>query len=87
MRKLAVTLTVVLFTFGCESVDKDAKEKLKDGVVDACYTTLEYGSSSYEERINKYLEARLSSKTISKEEKAMIERCLERTKKSSRWGK
>ena len=69
---------------GCSPVDY--KEEIKIGIVDACYTTLEYNPEDASNRINNYLNSKELSGDITAKERRIIDICIERTKISTKWG-
>lgn len=87
MSKKIILFGMLIILTGCSNVNPIQNESKKEGVVDACYTVMEYNPTDKKERIQKYLESKVKSNDISKEEKEMLERCLERTEKSNNWVK
>ena len=87
---LLTALTLLISTVcGCASnvSNTPEMEALKEGIVDACYTKLEYSQESPDERIKTYLDNRVRDREITTEEKRMIERCVKRTVLSKKWRK
>lgn len=63
------------------------KEEIKIGIVDACYTVLEYDPVDTKDRIQNYLNSRELAGELTEKERRMIDICIERTKISTKWGK
>ena len=87
---LIVLMLLVLATFmacclsGCTPVAY--KEEIKIGIVDSCYTVLEYEPGN-REKIGRYLDSKVEKKDITLSERIMIDRCIDRTINSKRWAK
>ena len=56
------------------------------GIVDACYTTLEYAPQD-KTRIEQYLAKQQQQKLLTTRESNLIKFCLKRTGESPKWGK
>ena len=85
---LFILMIVVLLVFmvcclsGCSAIAYN--EEVKVGIVDSCYTVLEYEYGD-REKIRKYLDVKVEKKDITLSERLMIDRCIERTINSKRW--
>lgn len=85
MYKVIFWCTLLVLLAGCSSLSEQALEARKVGIVDACYTTLEYSPADSKERISTYLSKQ--GAYITKQESKLILMCIERTERSSKWGK
>ena len=83
-KTLVLSILLVLLS-GCSSLSDRALQDRRAGIVDACYTTLEYSPADSKERINVYLSKQ--GAYITKQESKLILMCIERTEKSSKWKK
>jgi hypothetical protein len=89
MKKTVLLLGMVLILCtGCSSKFNDKELSLRhDGIVDACYTVLEYNPQDKTERIATYLEQKEKAGQLTIREKELIKKCINRTEKSTRWSK
>jgi hypothetical protein len=80
---------ILLLCVGCSSSKFNDKELAlrHDGIVDACYTVLEYNPQDKTERIIIYLEQKERAGQITIREKELIIKCINRTENSTRWSK
>lgn len=86
--KYGLVVLTVLFVTGCNSSNKEIiSMKRYDGIIDACYTVLQYNPSDKDERINRYLQNKQKDGQINQKEKVIIQKCLQRTQSSKRWSK
>ena len=83
-RTFVLSILLVLLV-GCTSLSDRALQDRKAGIVDACYTVLEYSPADGKERINTYLSKQGAYITL--QESKIILMCIERTERSSKWGK
>lgn len=89
MKKIYLLLSFSLLLCGCSSTKFNEKElSLRhQGIIDACYTVLEYNPADKTERIILYLQKKQKANQITKSEKELIIKCINRTEKSKRWSK
>ncbi|MBR4315571.1 MAG: hypothetical protein IKP65_01175 [Alphaproteobacteria bacterium] len=66
-------------------MNKQELQLRHEGIIDACYTVLEYNPEDKESRINTYLEQKEKAKQITTSEKQIIKACLKRTESSKKW--
>lgn len=82
---LSLIIFVFIFISGCNSLNKQELQLRHEGIIDACYTVLEYNPEDKESRINTYLEQKEKAKQITASEKQIIKACLKRTESSKKW--
>lgn len=88
MKQLFILNLISLFLLtSCSSLTKQQLDQRKTGIIDACYTVLEYNSQNKEQKIQKYLNQKIEQDLINKEQKIIIKKCLYRTQNSERWNK
>lgn len=87
MKKVSVLLLLVLLLSGCSSLDEKVVTQKKIGIVDACYTVLEYNPCDKEERINHYLQCKQKEEVIDEGQVFVLKECLKRTENSRKWSK
>lgn len=85
MYKTVVLSILLVLLAGCSSLSDRALQDRRSGIIDACYTTLEYSPADSKERINVYLSKQ--GAYITEQESKLILMCIERTERSKRWGK
>lgn len=87
MRTILIALTGMILFTGCATFTDKQLSKRHEGIVDACYTVIEYAPQDKDARIQKYLDSKQEQGHITTNEKAIIIKCLIRTEKSERWSK
>lgn len=85
MNKIFVLFFCIVFLTGCSSLTKEQLKERHCGIIDACYTVMEYQPQDEEERINTYLQKKVDSGQLTLQEKQIIIKCINRTKSSKRW--
>lgn len=86
--KLFFIAGIIVMLSGCSSTfNKQTLQVRHKGIIDACYTVLEYNPTDKEERINNYLEQKKQMKQITESQKIIIKECLNRTEISKKWSK
>lgn len=83
---LIAFLSIILFT-GCATFTDEELSTRHDGIIDACYTVMEYAPQDKDARILEYLDNKQNKGHITRNEKLIIIKCLIRTEKSNRWSK
>ena len=84
MYKVIFWCTLLVLLTGCSSFSERELFARHAGIVDACYTALECAPQD-KERIDKYLNRQQQQKFITVRERSLIELCLKRTERSSKW--
>ena len=87
MYKLLLTIPLILTLTGCSTFTDEQLSTRHDGIIDACYTVMEYAPADKDTRILEYLQAKQDKGHITINEKKIIIKCLIRTQKSNRWTK
>lgn len=89
MYKILIGLIGISILTGCSTTNFNAKElqERHKGIIDACYTVMEYAPNDKDNRIQNYLNVNEKNGHITSSEKQIIIKCLMRTEKSERWSK
>lgn len=97
MHKYLLAVIGSMLVSGCSFIESTVTEKaaekeklsqaVKVGIIDACYTVLEYSPADKNDRIQKYLETKQAKGDLTKNEKFVLESCIKRTEQSKNWGK
>lgn len=77
-------ISMILFC-GCSSLNDQQLDTRKTGIVDACYTVIQYNPTDKKQRVQTYLNKKVQEKLIIQEQKIIIIKCLNRTQNSSCW--
>ena len=84
MRLIILSIFITIICVGCNQLNDSQLQLRHKGIIDACYTSLEYNQ---QQKIKPYLESKVINNQITNEQKQIIEKCIERTINSKRWSK
>jgi hypothetical protein len=70
---------------GCSTFTDQELSLRRKGVVDACYTLLEYNPKDKDMRIDTYLQKKTEEGILDKGSKEILENCIKRTESSKNW--
>jgi len=86
MYKVIIGSTLLVLLAGCSSFSEKELSARHAGIVDACYTTIEYAPQD-KVRIEQYLVKQQQNKVLTVRESNLIKLCLKRTEGSPKWEK
>lgn len=86
LRSITIAVVVAFVSTGCVSTSAENRTaaKIKEGIVDAVFTVVEYSPKDREGRINRYLDSKVKDGHITKEDKEIIELCIKRYSKAKK---
>lgn len=84
MRLIIFSIFITITCVGCNQLTDSQLQLRHQGIIDACYTSLEYNQ---QQKIKTYLESKVINNQITNEQKQIIEKCIKRTVDSKRWSK
>lgn len=79
-----VVLVLIMFT-GCNNLSKKELQLRHTGIIDACYSVIEFNSNNKYQKIKSYIEFNIEKKHLTKEQGMILIKCLKRTENSIRW--
>lgn len=80
------SITCLFFLAGCsQSLNPTLLEKRQTGVVDSCYTVLEYNSDDKFTKIDSYLSKKVEEGILTNQSATILRKCLDRTISSKCW--
>ena len=83
LRSITTAAVIAFVSTGCVSTSAESRTaaKIKEGIVDAVFTVVEYNPKDKEVRINRYLDSKVKDGHITKKDKEIIELCIKRYNK------